>query len=274
MKDQKQEKVLQIHRSIRSDYLKSEMLIIGLEVIGLFLTLQLITIFIPLLQTHLYDSPFRLNFTLSTIISLLYTIVRLYTKRKAFSIAKVQPKLEHLDELYATTVELKDVDTIPANAVREEFIEKARETSTYPLMNYKRLFLKTGFIAIILLLLMITPFVSSIKTIDTSWLVDLIPSNDLTNFFVEPDNVTLLSDEGIYGNQSYIVSGENNLDISLDLTTSGGDYANPLAWQNDVKSSNRFATTIEAKIDNPAIEKLPDEFELAKAYNLKIKQIK
>jgi len=274
MKDQKQQTVLKIHRSIRLDYLKSEMLVIGLEVIFVFLLFQLITIFVPQLQIYLFDSVFRLNLTLSGIISLIYIIFRFYKKRKAFSIAKIQPKLSELDELYATTVELKGSDTIPANAVREEFIEKARKTSTYPLMNYKRLFFRTGMIALILCLLIITPFIGSIKTIDTTWITDLIPDNSLTNYFVEPDNITLLSDEGIYGNATYLITGENSIDISLDLTTSGGDYANPLAWQNDLKSSNRFATTIEAKIDNPAIEKLPEEFELAKAYNLKIRQIK
>lgn len=269
-----QKTIAKIHQSIRFDYLKSEFIVICFEVMFVFFLLQFITIFIPQLQTQIPNTPLRLSYTISASVGLLYAITRMIIKYRAFQIAKVQPKLAELDELYATTMEIESADTLPAQALQSEFIEKAKKTSTYPLMNYSRLFKRMGLIGVILCLLLITPFMSSIQTVDFDWIEDLIPTQRITDIFAEPDNVTLLDDTDIYGNQTNIVGGNANIQISLDLTTGGGDYANPLAWQNDARDTNsRFSGTIDAKLDSPAIEKLPEEFELAKAYNLKIRQI-
>ena len=258
--------ITQIHKEIRGDQKKNAFLLSSLNasivaVIVIGLTTLLPSTFLTL-QTHV--AIIAVFFILSLIISYPFYV-------RNISVSQAESKVSDLSEIYSTTIEFANVDTEPAKALREEFSAKAQNASTITLLDINVYQKKILVLFVLIGLLVFIPTVTNLE-IDADQLRDIADRLFPDRSTVDPDQIQLRQNANIFGDPTIITSGDESLQIRIDLSTGGGDFQNPSAWENTLRDSSRDYWGINAQIDTPAIEQLPAEFDLAKSYNLKIRQ--
>lgn len=262
------QEIKKIYKEVKNDFIKAKLLLVSLESIIVFLIAYAVIFFVPIPLTYK-------NIIIPGGLAILYFIIFMIVASSKYSIPEAQKRIKELDEILATAKEYEHDPSIPAQATREELIVRARKASSIPLLQFGKLYRRFGSLFVLLILIAIIPFLNMGYTLADVIPLENIPLFNVSRAELSADNVTLLDDEGLYGNASSFSATGERIEITVDLTHSGGDYDNPLAWDNDITGDSRGSSLFaDAQIENPAIEELPEEIELAKAYNLKIRQMR
>jgi hypothetical protein len=260
--------ILKIHREIRTDQVRDAIIRSLLNsLIAVFLGLIALT-FVPNnpYYPQIYSGTIIVLFVATWIISYMLT-VRKITKDI------VGKKIPEFDQIYITALEYDITPTEPAAALRDSFEKIASRSSTIPLLDTRAYNIKLFIAFVLLIILAFLPLVDT-RAINPDDFMDFINKFVPQKEEFTRESIKLKDANDIYGEESVFVSGESAIPIKIDLSSGGGDYQNPSAWQNDLSSNSRSFYGVSANLDSPAIEELPAEFDVAKAYNLKIRQMR
>lgn len=192
-----------------------------------------------------------------------------------YDVHSVESVIPNLREMLTTLRDTMDDDTEVVEEFRRDVINAAKKSSSEGLIPVGAITKRLGAVFLLIIIFGIIPLFSSVF----SFLPSELPDIGLRGLLSETSNsdipsLDLKSDTSIYGEASTIALGSETLSIEVDLSVGGGDLANPMAWQNQISDESVGGGRVRSVLDSPAIEELPQEYELAKAYNLKIRQLR
>jgi hypothetical protein len=192
----------------------------------------------------------------------------------AYDVRDVEQRVPAFSEMLTT---LKDTltETNPViDQFRNDVLRASKSASTASLLPLRSIGIKTSVIFTLLILFTFLPLLSPLF----SFIPDELNLPDefilMKPFEGDIGPAELQDDESIYGEASINEDFAGSLDITVDLSTGAGNFSQPLAWQNTPpKAALAYTARAAAVLDNPAIEELPEEYDFAKAYNLKIRSL-
>jgi hypothetical protein len=260
--------IAKIHKEIRTDQVR--------DAIIRSLLNSLIAVFIGLiLLTFIPNNPYYAQIFSGTLISLFIItwIVSYVITVKKISKKNVEKKIPEFSEIYPTALEYDTVMTEPAAALRDTFEKVASQSSTIPLLDTKAYNIKLFIAFILLIIIAFLPLVDT-RAINPDDFLDFISQFVSDSGSGDIDAVELKNANNILGDESVFVPGENTIPVKIDLSTGGGNFESPTTWDNQLSANSRNYFGVAANLDSPAIQELPAEYSVAKAYNLKIRELR
>jgi hypothetical protein len=260
--------IKKIHNEIKTDQVRDALIRSLLNsLIAVFVALIVLT-FIPNnpYYSQIYSGTLVIVFLLTWIFSYLLHV-------KKISIKVVEQKIPEFDQIYPTALEYDAVQTEPAAALRDKFEKVASNSSTIPLMNTKAYNIKLFIALILLIIIAFLPLIDT-RAIPADKFMDFISQFISDKQTLIAERVQLKSGDDILGDENVFAPGKNDIPVTIDLSTGGGNFENPTTWENQLSANSRNYFGVVANLDSPAIEELPAEFEVAKAYNLKIREMR
>lgn len=196
----------------------------------------------------------------------------------AYKTAFVEKHMPAFSQIYSTTSQTLDQDTIVSKALQEDMLKLATQTSSLGLIQPRRIMRRVWMFILVAGLFVITPFTLSV--IEDMPQIDAVRSW-IDDRFRQPDQQHSLPPisygdvESLYGESRTIAQGNTTLSLSVDRGRGGSvDVLQPMAWQHEWSSSVVGThRTDQGVIEAVAPEPLPDEYALAQAYNLKIRSL-
>jgi hypothetical protein len=257
------------------DYIAGVSLISLLDAIIVFLIVRMVTF---LMSTRKFLPPLfgvSSDLWIALLIGIIAFAFQASKRARRYSIRDVENRVPALSEMLTTIKDTIKMDNPVIDEFRKDVIKTARNASSAGIIPLKGILTKLLVVFLLGILFGFLPLLSPFL----NFLPTDIPLPDdflyLKQFHGQIDAVEIKDDDSIFGNSTIMQQLENDLEITVDLSIGGGDLSNPMAWQNNPKKDSlAYKGGVSAVIDNPAIEELPIEYELAKAYNLKIKKLK
>ena len=259
---------------VYTDYIKGIALLALLDALIAFFIVRIIT-YITSIRKILPDLlGVPADLWVALVIGLIVFAWRASKKAAAYSVNDIETRIPALGEMLTT---LKDTLTMNNPAVeefRKDVLKTAKHANTARLIPLRKITIRMGVVFLLMILFGFLPLMAHFL----DFVPNELPLPDdllyLRQYQGPIDTVEIKDDESIYGEATPMTPGTHDLELTVDMGIGGGDLTNPMAWQNDApRDPLAYRGAVGAVIDDPAVEELPVEYELAKAYNLKIKQI-
>lgn len=234
----------------------------GREKIKMAIMHSIINVVLVFLVINFVFQIFSIPIYVSILISIVLFYISMVRYKRKYSIKYIEKKNPQVEEILETAKDNIKEDNIVTRLFFKDVIVHARKISLGELVNLKTLYFRIFAIVIIAMITMLLPPSDVAAGID---LLDL-DMNDRAVF----DSIGLRKTDDIFGVPKLIDLGDETLEIEVE---SSNEFNLDKLTEEEGKdfTKNPFPTQAEAVADTPSNEKLPEDFELIKQYNLEIR---
>lgn len=202
----------------------------------------------------------------SLIISVIGFFASFYHYRKRYSLDFIEGKNPDFREILKTAKDNLREQNIVVEIFFREVVSRVRNLSLTDLINVKGLSFRIGLIVLMTFLIFLIPATEVARNNIISGLLSGLQAqgSGLTG-------IALKKSDDIFGKPTLINLGTKELQISIQQANNELDFSKVREVQRREFSRNEFVTDVEAVADVPSNEKLPEDYDLIKAYNLRIR---
>lgn len=249
--------VLEILSEVRSEKLKLALLNSTINAVLFFLIAQYALGFIGI----------RYYVTLGLSVPVFLYFLHYYLKKYSFQF--IEEKNPAITELLRTARDTWNIDNLMTKRLFQDLAKKIQNVSFSKLVDVKQLGTRVAAIVIMSFILALFPPVNIAPNLSFSGIVQDIFFDTSGGLF---GKVELKKDSDIYGESSLAKLGDKELNLNIQQSGNVIDLNSPTDIEKKQFSVNAFPTDAEATGQEAFSEKIPEDFELVKAYSLKVKR--
>ncbi|MBI4176089.1 MAG: hypothetical protein HY518_02715 [Candidatus Aenigmarchaeota archaeon] len=219
------------------------------------------------LVLHIFLSIFSVKPYVAAIISIITMPINMRHYMRKYSIDAIEGKNPEIREMLKTAKDNIRENNIVAQMFFRDVVDKVRHVYVGSLVSMKKLNVKMVAIVILTMAIVFAPADGGVK-IDLNQIAGIL---DLSKINFDLGGIAFQDPDDILGDPRLVDLGNKELQINIRPSNNEIDFSKPLEEERKEFARNQFPVDVGAVADTPSNEAIPEEYDLIKAYNLKIR---
>lgn len=228
---------------------------------------SMLNVIFTFLVLQVFLSVFGVQGYLAALIAIITLPINMRHYMRRYSLEAIEASNPEIREMLTTARDNIRERNVVTQAFFREVVDRARQAYFGGLVSLRKMNVKIIAIVVLSMAIVFAPADGGIR-VDLGQIAGLL---DFSKIRFDIGGIALQDPSDILGDPKVASLGDNELQINLRPSNNEIDFSKPTEIEQKEFARNQFPVDVGAVADTPSNEAIPEEYELIKQYNLKIR---